>query len=68
MGHDGYQQQDATELVLQSAGKPYTFGKGLFYRLDSNAVIAADESAFGGAHSDIRHPEVLWAALAAALI
>jgi hypothetical protein len=68
MGHDGYQQQDATELVLQSAGKPYTFGKGLCYRLDSNAVIAdVHQSQFGGAHSDIRHPEVLWAALSAAL-
>ncbi|HET9254708.1 MAG TPA: hypothetical protein VFO16_05845 [Pseudonocardiaceae bacterium] len=68
MGHDGYQQQDATEMILKSPGKPYTFGKGLFHRLNSNAVIAdAHQSSFGGAHSDIRHPEVLWAALAAAL-
>lgn len=67
MGHDGYQQQGVTEIVLQSAGKPYTFGNAHFYRLDSNAVIAADQTPVGGAHSDIRHPEILWAILAAAL-
>jgi len=67
MGHDGYQQPDATEIVLQPAGKPYTFGKTRFYRLNSDAVIAADQSPISGAHSDIRHPEVVWALLAAAL-
>ncbi|MGB9282056.1 MAG: hypothetical protein WCB57_18565 [Pseudonocardiaceae bacterium] len=67
MGHDGYQEQDATETVLQPAGKPYSFDKGRFYRLKSDAVIAANQSAFSGAHSDIRHPEILWAVLAAAL-
>jgi len=68
MGHDGYQEQDATEIILQPAGKPYTFDKGHFYRLKSDAVIAANQSAFSGAHSDIRHPEILWAVLAAALV
>jgi pimeloyl-ACP methyl ester carboxylesterase len=67
MGHDGYQQQDVTEITLQSAGKPYAFENVHFYRLDSNAVIAADQSPISGAHSDIQHPEILWAALAAAL-
>jgi hypothetical protein len=67
MGHDGYQQQDATEIVLQPAGKPYTFGKTRFYKLNSDAVIAADQSPVSGAHCDIRHPEVVWAILAAAL-
>lgn len=67
MGHDGYQQQDAVEIIMQAAGNPYTFGKTRFYRLNGNAVIAADQSPISGAHSDIRHPEVLWAALAAAL-
>jgi hypothetical protein len=67
MGNDGYQQQDATEIFLQPAGKPYIFRKNRFYRLNSDAVIAADQSSVSGAHNDIRHPEVLWAALAAAL-
>jgi hypothetical protein len=67
MGHDGYQQQGVTEIMLQAAGKPYAFGNAHFYRLDSNAVIAADQSPISGAHSDIRHPEILWAVLAAAL-
>lgn len=67
MGHDGYQQipsPDAT--VLASVGKPYDFRSGSFYALDSNAVICNNLSAFSGAHSDIRHPEVLWAVISAA--
>jgi hypothetical protein len=28
--------------------------------LDFNAVIKTDQSQFSGAHSDIRHPEVVW--------
>lgn len=67
MGHDGYQQQDATEIALHPAGKPYAFDADRFYRLKSDAVIAANQSAFSGAHSDIRHPEILWAVLAATL-
>ncbi|WP_441247614.1 hypothetical protein [Kitasatospora sp. McL0602] len=66
MGHDGFQQADAQQLDLQEAGTAYDFHLGGFYRLHSDAVIAADQSLFSGAHSDIRHPQVLWAALAAA--
>jgi hypothetical protein len=31
-----------------------------------NAVICAIQSPFSGAHSDIQHPEVLWAVVDAA--
>jgi hypothetical protein len=67
MGHDGYQQNPTpTALLLAPQGKPYEFRPGGFYSLDANAVICANESAFSGAHSDIRHPEVLWAVVSAA--
>lgn len=67
MGHDGYQQDPpATAAVLAESGKPYDFAPGEFYALDSNAVIKALQSEFSGAHSDIRHPEVLWAVVSAA--
>ena len=46
--------------------QPYDFAPGQFYALDANAVINANQSAFSGAHSDIRHPEVLWAVASAA--
>jgi hypothetical protein len=67
MGHDGYQQNPTpTALLLAPQGKPYEFRPGGFYSLDANAVICANQSAFSGAHSDIRHPEVLWAVVSAA--
>jgi hypothetical protein len=67
MGHDGYQQQPSPTIVsLGQTGKPYDFAAGTFYGLDSNAVIKANQSQFSGAHSDIRHPEVLWAVVSAA--
>jgi hypothetical protein len=52
--------------LLAPQGKPYEFRPGGFYSLDANAVICANQSAFSGAHSDIRHPEVLWAVVSAA--
>ena len=51
---------------MQQRGQPYGFQSGTFYRLDANAVICANQSPFSGAHSDIRHPEVLWAVVSAA--
>ncbi|MGB7166739.1 MAG: serine/threonine protein kinase, partial [Mycobacterium sp.] len=67
MGHDGYQQTPTPATVLlQPQGKPYCFEAGNFYDLDANAVICANQSPISGAHSDIRHPEVLWAVVAAA--
>jgi hypothetical protein len=69
MGHDGYQQNPTpTPLLLAPQGKPYEFQPGGFYSLDANAVICANQSAFSGAHSDIRHPEVLWAVVSAAAL
>lgn len=67
MGHDGYQQAPTpTVTPLVETGKPYGFTPGQFYALDANAVINTIQSAFSGAHSDIRHPEVLWAVVSAA--
>jgi hypothetical protein len=67
MGHDGYQQAPAPAITtLADTGKPYDFTPGQFYALDANAVINTIQSAFSGAHSDIRHPEVLWAVVSAA--
>jgi hypothetical protein len=67
MGHDGYQQSPAAATVtLKDKGDAYGFAKGTIYPLDSNSVIKADQSAFSGAHSDIRHPEVAWAVVSAA--
>ena len=67
MGHDGYQQAPVpTPVPLATQGTPYRFKPGNFYSLDANAVICANQSPFSGAHSDIQHPEVLWAVVAAA--
>ncbi|QZA08734.1 serine/threonine protein kinase [Mycolicibacter heraklionensis] len=67
MGHDGYQNDPAAYAVaLADPGSPYDFAPHRFYALDANAVIAANESAFSGAHSDIKHPQVAWAIAAAA--
>ena len=67
MGHDGYQQNPAAvTMPLAEAGKPYSFAPGTFYALDANNVIKAMQSSFSGAHSDIQHPEVLWAVVSAA--
>jgi hypothetical protein len=66
MGHDGYQQNGISTSVLAQPRQAYGFAAGTFYRLDSNAVIKADQSPISGAHSDIQHPEVAWAAISAA--
>jgi hypothetical protein len=69
MGHEGYQQTPTpAPVVLAAPGKPYAFQPGTFYTLDANAVICTDLSPFSGAHSDIRHPEVFWAAISAATL
>jgi hypothetical protein len=67
MGHDGYQQNPgAVTVQLSEPGQPYTFAPGTFYALDANNVIKTMQSDFSGAHSDIQHPEVLWAVVSAA--
>jgi hypothetical protein len=61
MGHDGYQQSPPGIMVtLKTQGTTYGFQPGTFYLLESNTVICADQSALSGAHSDIRHAQVLW--------
>lgn len=67
MGHDGFQQVPAgTKTPLAEQGHQYGFQAGHFYLLDANSVIRANQSPFSGAHSDIQHPEVVWAWNAAA--
>ncbi len=66
LGHDAYQQAATSTAVLAKPRTGYGFATGAFYRLDSNAVIKADQSPVSGAHSDIQHPEVAWAAISAA--
>ncbi|BFV55494.1 hypothetical protein KCMC57_up05980 [Kitasatospora sp. CMC57] len=66
MGHDGFQQDGVEQFDLKPEGTAYPLEAGHFYRLRSDEVIAEDQSPFAGAHSDIRHPEVVWAALAGA--
>jgi hypothetical protein len=68
MGHDGYQQSATSSTVALGAAQDptYEFQAGKFYCLDANTVICANQSPFSGAHSDIRHPEVLRAVVAAA--
>lgn len=67
MGHDGFQQSPAgTTLQLQAQGFNYGFTTGGVYLLDANKIICKNLSAFSGAHSDIHHPEVMWAVLSAA--
>jgi hypothetical protein len=67
MGHDGYQQNPAATVTpLAAQGQSYNFGPSRFYALDANGVIKANQSDFSGAHSDIRHAEVLWAVVCAA--
>jgi len=46
-------------IPLAAQGSEYGFQPGQFYLLVSSAVIKTDQSQFSGAHSDIRHPEVV---------
>ncbi|HEV2825706.1 MAG TPA: serine-threonine protein kinase, partial [Actinomycetota bacterium] len=65
IGHDGAQAVDATVAALAPVGSGYPFQRGRFVNLDGNAIIARSGPPVG-AHSDIFHPEVVWAGLAAA--
>jgi hypothetical protein len=66
LGHDGYQQDAVISQRLQPVGSRYDWRPGKFYRLDANLVINRDLSWLAGAHSDIRKPEIAWAAVNAA--
>jgi hypothetical protein len=65
IGHDGAQAVDATVAALAPVGSGYPFQRGRFVNLDGNAIINGGGPP-SGAHSDIFHPEVVWAGLAAA--
>ena len=65
IGHDGAQAVDATVTTLGPVGTGYPFQKGRFVNLDGNAIINRGGPP-SGAHSDIFHPELVWAGLAAA--
>ena len=65
IGHDGAQAVDATVAALGPVGTGYPFQKGRFVNLDGNAIINRGGPP-SGAHSDIFHPELVWAGLAAA--
>jgi hypothetical protein len=65
IGHDGAQAVEATVAALGPVGTAYPFRRGRFVNLDGNAVINRGGPP-AGAHSDIFHPELVWAGLAAA--
>jgi hypothetical protein len=65
MGHDGAQAVDAAVAALGPVGTAYAFQRSRFLNLDGNAVINRGGPP-AGAHSDIFHPELVWAGLAAA--
>ncbi|HEV8165392.1 MAG TPA: serine-threonine protein kinase, partial [Actinomycetota bacterium] len=65
IGHDGAQAVQATEVDLGPVGATYPFQPGRFLNLNANAVVNRGGPP-AGAHSDIFHPELVWAGLAAA--
>jgi hypothetical protein len=65
IGHDGAQAVEATVTTLGPVGTAYPFQRGRFVNLDGDAVINRGGPP-AGAHSDIFHPELVWAGLAAA--
>src|SRR5829696_361934 len=65
IGHDGAQAVEATMATLGPVGTTYPFQRGRFVNLDGNGVITQGPAP-SGAHSDVFHPELVWAGLAAA--
>jgi hypothetical protein len=65
IGHDGAQAVQAAELELGPVGAAYPFQPGRFVNLNANAIVNRGGPP-AGAHSDIFHPELVWAGLAAA--
>jgi hypothetical protein len=65
IGHDGAQAVQATVVDLGPVGATYPFQPGRFLNLNANAVVNRGGPP-AGAHSDIFHPELVWAGLAAA--
>jgi hypothetical protein len=65
IGHDGAQAVEATVVTLGPVGTAYPFSPGRFVNLDGNGIINRGGPP-SGAHSDIFHPELVWAGLAVA--
>lgn len=65
MGHDGAQAVGAQDVRIGPVGQSYPFAAGQALNLDGNALIVAGGPP-SGAHGDIFHPQIAWAALAAA--
>jgi hypothetical protein len=65
MGHDGAQAVAAGQVTLGPVGQAYELAAGRFTNFDGNAVISQGDPP-SGAHSDIFHPEVVWAAVSVA--
>ncbi len=62
MGHDGAQGVQAAEHPIGPVGQPYQLAHGRFTNLSGNSVITRGGPP-AGAHSDIFHPELVWAAV-----
>jgi len=67
MGCDGAQAVGAACTFLGNPGCAYVLSKSKWLNLDGNAVITQGGLP-AGAHSDIIHPQIAWAALKAASI
>jgi len=67
MGHDGAQAVRAGASPVLPVGQPYTFTPAGAFNLDGNTIITQGGPP-SGAHGDIFHPELAWAALTAAAI
>jgi hypothetical protein len=65
MGHDGAQAVAAAEVTLGPAGQAYQLESGRFTNFNGDAIINRGDPP-SGAHSDIFHPEVVWAAISVA--
>jgi hypothetical protein len=67
MGQDGAQAVDAAGAQLGEVLTAYEFQTGKWLNLDGNQVIV-NGGPPSGAHSDIIHPEIAWAAVSAAKV
>lgn len=64
MGHDGAQAVNAAGTALGNVQTKYDFAAGRWLNLDGNNIIV-NGGPPSGAHGDIVHPEIAWAAILA---
>lgn len=65
IGARGFKEVGAAETAVAPTGRPYQWKAGGFTNLNANNVIRTGRPP-SGAHSDILHDELAWAALSAA--